>query len=152
MAAEVEWRSWTPGPVIAGTESEMTRRIMKCQQLVKADIKRSINVGNRDGKHPSAPGTPPRKVSSQLFQSIAAPAPEKVKGEIRGLVGSNKEYARRLEKGFVGTDARGRNVNQAPRPYIIPAFYRNIREIAAILSATTAPPSGRASGGGGGLL
>lgn len=30
---------------------------------------------------------------------------------------TNVPYSRRLEFGFVGTDALGRNVNQGPRPY-----------------------------------
>lgn len=152
MAADVVWKSWTPGVLVAATEYDMERRIRQAQLLVQADIKRSINVGNRTGKNPSQPGQPPKKVTAQLFQSIAAPAPEKVNGEIKGLVGTNKEYARRLELGFVGRDKLGRNYNQAPRPFLRNAIVRNRLEIAAILAAQPGPVSTRGSGGGGGLL
>lgn len=34
------------------------------------------------------------------------------------LVGTNVEYARRLELGFTGTDSRGRRYHQPARPYL----------------------------------
>lgn len=37
------------------------------------------------------------------------------------LVGSDRPYGRRLEFGFVGTDALGRSYHQAPRPHVRPA-------------------------------
>jgi len=39
------------------------------------------------------------------------------------ITGSNVEYARRIEHGFVGKDRLGRNYNQAPKPYLHPAFF-----------------------------
>ena len=35
-----------------------------------------------------------------------------------GRVGTNVEYARRIEFGFVGTDSLGRTYNQAPRSFL----------------------------------
>jgi len=52
-------------------------------------------------------------------------------GEFVGAVGTNVEYARRLELGFVGTDSLGRNYNQKPRPHLIPAYERNRLKILA---------------------
>ena len=52
-------------------------------------------------------------------------------GEFVGAVGTNVEYARRLELGFVGTDKAGRTVNQKPRPHLIPAYERNRLKILA---------------------
>ena len=52
-------------------------------------------------------------------------------GEFVGAVGSNVEYARRLELGFVGADKAGRIINQKPRPHLIPAYERNRLKILA---------------------
>lgn len=41
---------------------------------------------------------------------------------IIGQIGSNLPYSARLEYGFVGQDILGRNYNQAPYPYMAPAF------------------------------
>lgn len=50
-------------------------------------------------------------------------------------VGTDVEYARRIEFGFVGQDRLGRNYNQAAQPYLTPAaeavrpvFMRRMRE------------------------
>ena len=46
-----------------------------------------------------------------------------------GRVGTNVEYARRIELGFVGTDILGRNYNQKPQPYLRPALEKNRKKI-----------------------
>lgn len=38
-----------------------------------------------------------------------------------GRTGTNVEYARRIELGFVGTDSLGRRYNQSGKPYLAPA-------------------------------
>ncbi len=38
-------------------------------------------------------------------------------------VGTNLVYARRIEHGFQGQDSLGRNYNQAPKPYVYPAYF-----------------------------
>jgi len=48
--------------------------------------------------------------------------PEK---ELTGVVGTNVEYGRRVEMGFVGADALGRIYNQSPKPYLRPALEKN---------------------------
>ena len=45
--------------------------------------------------------------------------------ELTGVVGTNVEYARRVEMGFVGADALGRIYNQSPKPYLRPALEKN---------------------------
>jgi len=52
-------------------------------------------------------------------------------GEFVGAIGTNVEYARRLELGFVGTDSLGRTYNQKPRPHLIPAYERHRLKILA---------------------
>lgn len=49
-------------------------------------------------------------------------------GGLTWAVGTNVEYARRIEFGFVGADRLGRNYNQAPRPYLTPAA-ENVRPV-----------------------
>lgn len=40
-------------------------------------------------------------------------------------VGTDLEYAARIEFGFTGPDSLGRVYNQAPHPYLRPAFDEN---------------------------
>ena len=49
--------------------------------------------------------------------------------ETIGRVGTNVEYARRIELGFVGTDILGRKYNQKPYPYLRPALEKNRSKI-----------------------
>jgi hypothetical protein len=42
-------------------------------------------------------------------------------GMLTALIGTNVQYAKRIEFGFVGTDALGRTYNQAARPSLVPA-------------------------------
>ena len=54
-------------------------------------------------------------------------------GQVEAIVGTNVEYARRMEYGFAGRDSRGRLYNQPAKPYLRPALEENrervIREI-----------------------
>ena len=52
-------------------------------------------------------------------------------GEFVGAVGTNVEYARRLELGFVGQDKLGRTINQKPRPHLLPAYEKHRLKILA---------------------
>ena len=102
--------------------------------VVQRDIKISLNVGNPGGKSPSAPGQPPRKVTARLFNSIFGTVIRN-ESQILGVVGTNVIYGRRLELGFAGKDSLGRQYNQAPRPFIRPAFVRNRDRVKQILGA-----------------
>lgn len=53
--------------------------------------------------------------------------PKPPKGEAH--VGTNVEYARRIELGFVGEDSLGRTFNQMGQPYLLPALDNNKSEI-----------------------
>ncbi len=124
--------------------------------LVEGDAKESMKPGSgeeykkRGGKihRASAPGQPPAVDTGRLRASISSNwtgsgmAKGKVKSpaktedgvgqptkELTGVVGTNVEYARRLELGFVGTDSKGRKYNQAPRPYLRPALHKNEKGI-----------------------
>lgn len=59
-------------------------------------------------------------ISGQLRRDIRVWT--KISGSgVEARVGTNLEYARRQEFGFVGTDSLGRRYNQAARPYLRPA-------------------------------
>jgi len=63
-------------------------------------------------------------VTTRLRGSIT----HEVEGPV-GRVGSNVEYARRVELGFVGTDSLGRKYNQKPNPYLRKALEINRKKI-----------------------
>lgn len=52
-------------------------------------------------------------------------------------IGTDVEYARRIEFGFVGADSLGRVYNQAAQPYLRPALDENesaiLKEISAVI-------------------
>lgn len=87
--------------------------------FLRDEVKRSINVGNPTGREPSAPGEPPRKVSTRLFQSIAK-AVVRTPREVIGAYGSNVEYAIYLELG---------TKRMLPRPYLRPALHNNRKRV-----------------------
>lgn len=103
---------------------KVERNMRKAMPWLVGKVKRKINVGNAKGTDPSLPGFPPKKVTGRLFQSIVQRV-DRDKLGVTGQVGSHLEYARRLELGFIGTDSKGRNVVQAPRPYLRAALLEN---------------------------
>jgi hypothetical protein len=57
--------------------------------------------------------------------------------------GFDPPYARRIEKGFVGTDSLGRHYHQAPQPYMAPAYENKLSEASdAITGAVAAAIAG----------
>jgi len=50
-------------------------------------------------------------------------------GKVESQVGSDMEYAARIEFGFADTDSRGRTYHQAAQPYLRPALDENHSEI-----------------------
>lgn len=96
---------------------------------VEGTVKRSFTFNG-----PSKPGEPPAVDTGRLRSSITHEV--RVEGDgVIGLVGTNVEYARRLEFGFVGTDKLGRNINQPARPFLRPAVFNNKAEIIRQLEA-----------------
>lgn len=113
--------------------ARISRNMDAAALYLKGEVQRLINRGNADGSDPSAPGEPPKKVTGRLFQSIATDKRESPL-EVTGVVGTNVEYARRLEYGFSGTDAAGRMVDQAPRPFLRPALAEGMPVIGRLLA------------------
>lgn len=126
----VEWKG---DEMERALRARLSRNMKQAALYVKGQVQRSINRGNADGKNPSAPGEPPKKVTARLFQSIATDQRESPL-EITGVIGTNVEYAKRLEYGFTGTDSAGRVVDQAPRPFLRPGIENNRQAIRTILA------------------
>jgi hypothetical protein len=89
--------------------------------------------GRRRGLNPSKPGKPPKRVEGRLIQSIAAKV-VRTRRKIRGFVGTNVVYARRLELGFFDLDSLGRLIQQAARPFLRPAVIDNKETIRRLLT------------------
>ena len=86
--------------------------------LVEDTAKASIGLVPPPAPPGHAPAAPTGTLKARITHKID-------KSEMIGKVGTNLEYARRVELGFVGTDSRGRRYNQAPRPYLRPALHKN---------------------------
>ncbi|MEM6670536.1 MAG: hypothetical protein AAF661_15100 [Pseudomonadota bacterium] len=148
---------------VKATERQLTQRMNLATQVVRGrvvellsvgqDVRRSSS-GRLIGLSPSRPGEPPRVLSGRLRQSITARVartpsskggafdetgtnlPGQEVNNIVGVVGTNVRYARRLERGFTGTDSRGRLVRQAPRPFLFRALQEKLTDIRRILTGT----------------
>jgi len=135
---------------IVGIEAE---RLKEACQLLVGDVKQSFTAykvaqaggrritkiakgkGRKKYHVVSAPGEPPAVDKGQYRGSFTFNVfITGVKAIIIGRVGTNQKRAKRLEYGYVGTDKRGRRINQAPRPHLHPAFRRMKGKIMAILS------------------
>ena len=62
------------------------------------------------------------RVTGTLMRSIHM---EDVPGELAVVVGTDVDYARRIEFGFADTDSLGRTYNQPAQPYLRPALDEN---------------------------
>lgn len=119
--------------ILRKVERGMTRATLHLERKVIEKIgtgqpARTTAGGHLVGLDPSKPGEPPHVLSGRLRQSTTHQV-EVGSNYVRGRVGTNVEYARRLELGFTGTDAAGRNVNQAPRPFLRPTLAEERAEI-----------------------
>lgn len=131
----VEWRD---GDVRVKLFGLLTQRMKLATVYLQGEVRKSINVGNRDGHNPSAPGEPPHKVTGRLQQSIVT-AVVSSGDEIMGVIGTNLDYARRLELGFVGTDSRGHNIHQAPHPFLRRALADHGQQALEVLKTGRSP-------------
>lgn len=93
---------------------------------------RRVGIYARDESETRA-GKPPMQVTGTLKKSITWKLVATYR-TLSGLIGSNVRYARRLEFGFVGTDALGRVVHQPPHPYLRPAILNNKKRIMRIIA------------------
>ncbi len=132
---------WNSEKIVRAAKGVVSRRMKTAMLILQGAVQRKISVGQpvvRSGKSlrgldPSAPGRPPKVVTSRLRTSITHDVREEG-NDVVGRVGTNVPYARRLEKGFFGTDSLGRNISQAARPYLLPALSENLSRLVRILA------------------
>jgi len=104
MAEKMKWYGKEVNSAVA---KRITDAIEKGCQLVEGDAKINCPI-----------------ITTRLRGSIT----HEVEGPV-GRVGSNVEYARRVELGFVGADSLGRIYNQKPNPYLRTALETNKKKI-----------------------
>lgn len=75
-------------------------------------LRRSIHIGGHEEMNPDGEGG-------------NVPEPEVDGASVAVYIGTDVEYARRLEYGFNGTDSLGRQYSQAAQPYLRPAADEN---------------------------
>lgn len=142
----VRW-DWRPNNVLAEVDRRLERGLVAAAMFVRGKVVESLSIGqtiaySKSGKSvrglsPSRPGEPPHVLLGRLRQSITHRVFKRA-GVWIASVGTNVEYARRLELGFVGTDRLGRNINQAPRPYLRPAIVNNRAQILRLITRAAA--------------
>lgn len=77
------------------------------------NLRRSIHIGGHEDLAPDNAGVV--NTAGQVSQPVVREHHAEV------FVGTNVEYARRIEYGFQGADSLGRNYSQAAQPYLRPA-------------------------------
>ena len=95
-----------------------------------------ITTSNLGGTNPSQPGQPPHSGTGALRNSISYQTRtglSSVSIAYGVFNGPAAAYARRLELGFSGIDGKGRNYNQAPRPFLNNATLLNKAAILRII-------------------
>lgn len=138
---------WHSEKILKKVNKLVSKRMGKAMIHLQSAVQRKLSVGQPTrrtnpgeggvavlvGLDPSAPGDPPRVVTSRLRTSITNNVSREGR-QIVGRVGTNVKYGRRLELGFSGTDSRGRNINQAARPYLRPSLVETLPRLVGILT------------------
>jgi hypothetical protein len=130
--------TWNGGTVLKAANGSIVRGMTNAVIFLEGEARRLISRSNRGGDDPSAPGEPPKRVSGQLFAAVSHAVASDDSG-VHGFIGVVKgsqanAYAARLEFGYQGTDSLGRNVNQAPRPWLRPTVLRNREKIVELIA------------------
>jgi hypothetical protein len=113
------------------------RAVLKGVLIYEGAVKRKLSTAgkgriykSRSRTHrASLPGDPPALDTGRLRGSVDHTEPKVTRHAVEAQVGTNVEYARRLERG--GRDSRGRYI--APRPEWEPAFRESEAAIDAAL-------------------
>jgi len=92
------------------------------QQQIESNARNAVILGANAYKNDVQAGAP--YLTGTLRRSIHVSDPDRGT-EVVAYVGTDLEYARRLEYGFIGSDALGRVFNQTARPYFRPPLEQN---------------------------
>lgn len=135
--------------LVRGQIDEQTREsVQTAAAYLSGRIKRKLSSadGPRTGKEykipgtnnrtytASAPGEAPAVMLANLISSIDFKMVDTLNDkQIVAQVGTNIEYARRLEFGFIDTDALGRKYNMEPRPYFRSTYMEEKEKLIRIM-------------------
>ena len=117
------------------TLEEVKKNMLVATVFVRDRVKEKLNRGQPTritpggtiiGLDPSLPGEPPKKITSQLQNSIRQRV-ESTKNSVVGLIGSDLKKAAALEFG-------NRKGTLKPRPYLRPTLMEQRRKILRILA------------------
>lgn len=122
---------WNLDAPLRDTERQFEQGLQAATAYLAGRVQRAINRGNRDGRNPSRPGEPPKKVTGNLFKSVTfevvTTASRRV---IIGRVGTNVVYGRYLE---LGTQGRNGRPGMAPRPFLRPTLQTEQKNLVNVI-------------------
>jgi hypothetical protein len=108
----------------AGTERAVSQSVVASGLAIQGQARRDVAWDT--GRLRNSIAVAEDEETLALVSDIAAPgieAPNAIRpGMLSAVVGTNVQYAKRIEFGFIGVDSMGRYYNQAPRPYLFPAL------------------------------
>jgi len=125
---------WNDKEVKKEVLDESGKAVLKACYWVEADAKHLVHfittrLRGSTSVNWSGSGLAKGKVSGAAKSNDGIGQPGSKPDKFTGVVGSNVEYARRYDMGFVGTDALGRKYNQSPRAYLRVALENNRNKI-----------------------
>lgn len=134
---------------MAGAQDRIARMLaaLTAERMEAAGISGAMKIVNEAKRNaPVLSGTLRRSIHVGGHTMETGGLPEGVKdlgkGEMSAQkvnirVGTDLEYAARIEYGFTGADSRGRHYNQPPKPYLRAAFDEHksaaVKEVGAAL-------------------
>ena len=125
---------WKGDECLEAIKDKVAFNMSTVVSIIDADMKQSMIDTPRGPNGRSFPGNPPAVQTTVLIGSIHSGV-EVTEDAVVGTVGSyDVVYALRMELGFSGQDSLGRNYDQAPRPFLVPAFERIREDIPEMLS------------------
>jgi hypothetical protein len=111
---------------IEAVEAKLRAIEVQMKELLYLATAGGANVIVREGKINSGKGGEfPNRITGNLMRSIKAIPKESTSTRCVFEIGSDMNYAARLEYGFSEKDKLGRQYHQKPRPYLRPALDEN---------------------------
>lgn len=125
---------WNDKEVKKEVLDESGKAVVKACHWVRTDAMKLVHIittrlrGSTSVNY-SGSGLASGKVSGGAESNDGIGQPDSKPDKFTGVVGTNVEYGRRYDMGFVGTDALGRKYNQSPRAYLRVALENNRNKI-----------------------
>lgn len=121
------------GARFAGLDKELMKILTLATAAGAAVVVREAAINSRRGGEHGIRANDdfPMLQTGNLKRSITMIDVKKGDNIVEIKVGSDMNYARRLERGFMDTDKKGRRYHQKPRPFLRPALDEHKDEIQA---------------------